>query len=101
MLLRSHYALIRIIGFLGVPIDFVYKHTIPKCSEIENEKYYALSFFTSIAWIGLISYVLVEVAEKIGCIVGLSDTVMGLTLLASGKTINQRMSTYFNEFGSV
>lgn len=67
--------------------------TIPKCQEEKWEKYYFLSFSMSIAWLGFISYIMVEFAAKMGCILNIPDIVMGNTLIAAGTSIPDALSS--------
>eukprot|EP00976_Prorocentrum_cordatum_P016302 327399-Prorocentrum_minimum.AAC.1 len=67
--------------------------TIPKCHEPNWEKWYFVSFATSILWLGFISYIMVEWAAKIGCILNIPDIVMGTTLIAAGTSIPDALSS--------
>ena len=64
---------------INFPINLVFFLTIPdvrfgpKCAKL-----YPVSFFLSIAWIGLISYVLTWMITVIGYTLGIPDSVMGL-----------------------
>jgi len=52
-----------------------------------KEKGYQLTFFLSIVWIGVICIFMVELAERIGCLIGIKSLFMGLTVLAAGTSI--------------
>mmetsp|Transcript_26826 Transcript_26826/g.58458 ORF Transcript_26826/g.58458 Transcript_26826/m.58458 type:complete len:570 (-) Transcript_26826:108-1817(-) len=67
--------------------------TIPKCQEPRWEKWYFVSFTTSILWLGFISYIMVEWAAKLGCILSIPDIVMGNTLIAAGTSIPDALSS--------
>jgi len=67
--------------------------TIPKCNEKKWESWYFVSFTTSILWLGFISYIMVEWAAKLGCILNIPDVVMGNTLIAAGTSIPDALSS--------
>jgi len=52
-----------------------------------KEKGYQCTFFLSILWIGVICIFMVELAERIGCLIGIKSLFMGLTVLAAGTSI--------------
>merc|ERR1719281_1953102 len=41
----------------------------------------------SIAWIGILSYFMVEWASKLGCMFGIHPAIMGCTILAAGTSV--------------
>ena len=47
-------------------------------------KYFIFGFLLSIAWIGCFTYLMVWWAETIGDTLGISEVVMGITVLAAG-----------------
>merc|ERR1719317_1080478 len=52
-----------------------------------KEKGYQCTFFLSILWIGVICIFMVELAERIGCLLGINSLFMGLTVLAAGTSV--------------
>ena len=44
-------------------------------------------FTGSVVWIALLSYGMVLLVEKFGCIVGFNDYVMGLVVVAAGTSV--------------
>merc|ERR1712195_441759 len=52
-----------------------------------GQKWFWGTFFISLVHITWMSYFMVELMVKTGCIMGISDTVMGLTFLAMGTSI--------------
>lgn len=46
-----------------------------------------MSFLISIVWIALISYVMVEVVDVIGCLMGIDSYTMGLVVIAVGTSV--------------
>ena len=57
------------------------------------DKWYLVSFVMSIAWIGLISWYMVEWCVAIGCILKIPLSVMGVTVLAAGTSIPDALSS--------
>jgi hypothetical protein len=47
--------------------------TIPPCDSPKWEKFYLLSFFMSVLWIGGISYLMIDWTAMIGCIIGIDQ----------------------------
>merc|ERR1711957_721062 len=52
-----------------------------------GQRWFWATFFVSLIHITWMSYFMVELMVKCGCILGISDTVMGLTFLAMGTSI--------------
>ena len=69
------------------PYLVLFTWTIPNCSR--NRKWYMVagSFTMSVLWIALLSFVLVTVVAKMGCILGIDELVMGLVVVAMGTSI--------------
>jgi len=53
----------------------------------KKERGYQLSFGLSIWWIAVICFAMVELAERIGCLIGIRPLFMGLTVIAAGTSI--------------
>merc|ERR1712159_146167 len=53
----------------------------------QSQKLYLATFFVSLIWITILSYFMVVLMEKIGCIWGISSFIMGITFLAAGTSI--------------
>jgi Ca2+/Na+ antiporter len=73
--------------FMAWPWNKVFAWTIPNCAEEDKKKWYVVTFVMSILWISALSYVMVEVAVRMGCILQIPTVVMGLTVLAAGTSI--------------
>jgi len=72
---------------LVFPLFFVMHYSIPDVRNDAYKKWFGLSFFMSIAWIGAFSYVMVFAATTIGVVAGIPAVVMGLTFLAAGTSV--------------
>ena len=72
---------------LFAPIDWFVKITFP------NSQKYILTFFISIIWITVLSWVLVESAILGAHILGIPSVIIGLTILAAGTSIPDLLSS--------
>jgi len=61
--------------------------TIPDCRPPGSEWKCYYTFFGSIAWVGILSFFMVEFAQIFGATVGIPDVVMGITILAAGTSV--------------
>lgn len=61
---------------LSLPWYLAFTYTIPPCTTERWAKYYIVSFVMSIAWIGAISWFMVEWAAAVGCILHVPNVVM-------------------------
>jgi len=59
----------------------------------EREKWYVAAFVCSVLWIAILSYVMVDLADRIGKIIGWGSVLMGLTVLAAGTSIPDALSS--------
>jgi len=94
------------------PYEMAFKYTIPDCAyegvdELQEEwpnfseeeisklkadltcgqRWFWASFTISLGWITILSYFMVELMLKLGCLWSIPDVVMGLTFLAMGTSI--------------
>jgi len=83
----------RIIFIINAPLNFAFAATIPNCAVENKKKYFMVTFWFSVGWIGLLSYVMVLMAEDLGNTVGLEDEAMGVTILAMGTSIPDAVSS--------
>ncbi|XP_069079008.1 sodium/potassium/calcium exchanger 1 isoform X2 [Pleurodeles waltl] len=70
-----------------LPIVFPLWLTVPDVRSPKYKKYFALTFLGSIMWIAIFSYLMVWWAHQVGETVGISEEIMGLTILAAGTSI--------------
>eukprot|EP00736_Rhodelphis_marinus_P000879 Rmarinus@m.4673 len=88
-----------VMHFLSLPFNLAFKYTIPNCGEDGQEwakegRWYLATFSLSIAWIGILSFLLVDIfISKLGCIFGIDTAVMGLTVLAAGTSVPDALSS--------
>ncbi|XP_048118131.1 sodium/potassium/calcium exchanger 1-like isoform X1 [Alosa alosa] len=70
-----------------LPIVFPLWLTIPDVRRPASRKYFVGTFLGSIMWIGIFSYLMVWWAHQVGETIGISEEIMGLTILAAGTSI--------------
>ncbi|XP_077419692.1 sodium/potassium/calcium exchanger 1-like isoform X7 [Vanacampus margaritifer] len=72
---------------LLLPIVFPLWLTLPDVRNPTSKKYFAVTFIGTILWIGVFSYLMVWWAHQVGETIGISEEIMGLTILAAGTSI--------------
>ncbi|XP_063781663.1 sodium/potassium/calcium exchanger 1 [Pseudophryne corroboree] len=72
---------------LLLPIVFPLWLTVPDVRSPKSRRYFALTFLGSIMWIAIFSYLMVWWAHQVGETIGISEEIMGLTILAAGTSI--------------
>ncbi|KAG7276259.1 hypothetical protein CRUP_018641 [Coryphaenoides rupestris] len=70
-----------------LPIVFPLWLTIPDVRKPTSKRYFAMTFLGSIMWIAIFSYLMVWWAHQVGETIGISEEIMGLTILAAGTSI--------------
>ncbi|XP_061102950.1 sodium/potassium/calcium exchanger 1-like [Conger conger] len=70
-----------------LPIVFPLWLTIPDVRNPASRKYFVGTFLGSILWIAMFSYLMVWWAHQVGETVGITEEIMGLTILAAGTSI--------------
>jgi len=76
-----------IVYVVSLPLMFPLWLTLPDMENPEKKKFFVITFFGSILWIAGFSYLMVWWATIFGKVVGISDAVMGLTVLAAGTSV--------------
>ena len=75
-----------------LPLTVLTVYTVPDCRKKEHSRKFVLTFFCSVFWICLYSYVMVWMITIIGFTFGIPDTVMGLTFIAAGVSVPDALS---------
>nr|AWC68277.1 solute carrier family 24 member 2 [Arizona elegans] len=70
-----------------LPIVFPLWVTLPDVRNPPSKKFFPLTFFGAISWIAVFSYLMVWWAHQVGETIGISEEIMGLTILAAGTSI--------------
>lgn len=85
----------KVLAAISAPLNFMFKYTIPDCTQEKYRDWYMITFIMSIVWIGLTSYVMVLFAEKTGDLIGISPIIMGVTVLAIGTSVPDLLGSVF------
>ncbi|KAM5170281.1 sodium/potassium/calcium exchanger 1 [Mantella aurantiaca] len=70
-----------------LPIVFPLWLTVPDVRSPKSRRYFVFTFLGSIMWIAIFSYLMVWWAHQVGETIGISEEIMGLTILAAGTSI--------------
>ncbi|XP_045145118.1 sodium/potassium/calcium exchanger 2 isoform X2 [Echinops telfairi] len=70
-----------------LPIVFPLWITLPDVRKPSMKKFFPITFFGAISWIAVFSYLMVWWAHQVGETIGISEEIMGLTILAAGTSI--------------
>ncbi|XP_038190648.1 sodium/potassium/calcium exchanger 2 isoform X2 [Arvicola amphibius] len=70
-----------------LPIVFPLWITLPDVRKPASKKFFPVTFFGAITWIAVFSYLMVWWAHQVGETIGISEEIMGLTILAAGTSI--------------
>ncbi|KAJ8417620.1 hypothetical protein AAFF_G00224630 [Aldrovandia affinis] len=70
-----------------LPVVFPLWLTVPDVRNPASKRYFVGTFLGSILWIGMFSYLMVWWAHQVGETIGISEEIMGLTILAAGTSI--------------
>ncbi len=81
----------RFFGGIVSSIDGFFDFVFPNLSK--NPHLYWLSFILSLAWIGLLSWAMVESAIGLATILQIPQVIIGLTILAAGTSIPDLLSS--------
>ncbi|KAM9834103.1 sodium/potassium/calcium exchanger 2-like isoform X4 [Syngnathus typhle] len=72
---------------LIMPIVLPLWLTLPDVRKPSAKKFFPISFLGSICWIAAFSYLMVWWAHQVGETIGITEEIMGLTILAAGTSI--------------
>ncbi|XP_077443349.1 sodium/potassium/calcium exchanger 1-like isoform X2 [Stigmatopora argus] len=72
---------------LLLPVVFPLWLTLPDVRNPASKKYFAFTFIGTILWIAVFSYLMVWWAHQVGETIGITEEIMGLTILAAGTSI--------------
>jgi len=83
----------RFAALLACPLEVLFAWTVPNCADPRWEQYYVATFSGSIAWIGLLSFVMCDFSTRAGCVLGIPGLLMGLVFLAAGTSVPDALSS--------
>ncbi|XP_064639034.1 sodium/potassium/calcium exchanger 1-like isoform X2 [Lineus longissimus] len=89
----SIYILKYILFVVSFPFICLFTWTVPDCSKPHNRKCFLLSFIMSVLWIVILSFALVTVVGRTGCILGIDTYTMGLVVVAIGTSVPDALSS--------
>ncbi|XP_058630673.1 sodium/potassium/calcium exchanger 2-like isoform X1 [Onychostoma macrolepis] len=69
------------------PIVFPLWLSLPDVRRDTSKKFFPITFLGSISWIAVFSYLMVWWAHQVGETIGITEEIMGLTILAAGTSI--------------
>ncbi|XP_033465551.1 sodium/potassium/calcium exchanger 2 isoform X6 [Epinephelus lanceolatus] len=72
---------------LIMPIVLPLWLTLPDVRKTASKKFFPITFLGAIAWIAGFSYLMVWWAHQVGETIGITEEIMGLTILAAGTSI--------------
>ncbi|XP_043101059.1 sodium/potassium/calcium exchanger 2-like isoform X5 [Puntigrus tetrazona] len=72
---------------LILPIVFPLWITLPDVRKTSSKKFFPITFLGAICWIAGFSYLMVWWAHQVGETIGITEEIMGLTILAAGTSI--------------
>ncbi|XP_072179922.1 sodium/potassium/calcium exchanger 3-like isoform X2 [Diadema setosum] len=87
------YALKWVLFIISFPFMCAFTWTIPNCSLPHLRKYYVASFLLSIFWIAALSFGMVTLVIKMGCILNVNEFTMGLVIVAIGTSVPDALSS--------
>ncbi|XP_013418533.1 uncharacterized protein LOC106179451 [Lingula anatina] len=91
--LWSKFILKWVLFVISFPFVVLFTWSIPDCSKDHLKKWFWFSFLMSVVWIGLLSYAMIVVVERMGCILEIDTFVMGLVFIAIGTSVPDAMSS--------
>ncbi|XP_037613650.1 sodium/potassium/calcium exchanger 2-like isoform X7 [Sebastes umbrosus] len=77
----------RLTYLLIIPIVLPLWLTLPDVRKATAKKFFPVTFLGAIAWIACFSYLMVWWAHQVGETIGITEEIMGLTILAAGTSI--------------
>ncbi|XP_051284573.1 sodium/potassium/calcium exchanger 2-like isoform X2 [Dicentrarchus labrax] len=77
----------RLTYLLIIPIVLPLWITLPDVRKPASQKFFPVTFLGSICWIACFSYLMVWWAHQVGETIGITEEIMGLTILAAGTSI--------------
>lgn len=95
---RSHHRPTGALGWLwlwlALPYELTFRYTVPPVKGRFRLQFFA-SFAMSLFWLGVLTTGMVKWTEQLGCILGISDAVMGVTFLAVGTSMPDCLTSIF------
>ena len=77
----------KIMWVLALPYYALFTITIPNVKKKRFENWFILSFIICLVWIGLLSYAMVQSADRFALVFRIPEDIMGLTITAIGASL--------------
>jgi len=90
---RSRFS--KVCHFLTIPFHYAFKYTIPDPNNKRWKYLFMLSFFCCLVWLAFLTYVITQLTTKLGCLMGVSDEIMGITFLALGTSLPDCLASIY------
>ncbi|XP_072034062.1 sodium/potassium/calcium exchanger 4-like isoform X2 [Amphiura filiformis] len=78
---------------ISYPFVCMFTWTIPNCGNPKYRKYYVASFGLSVLWIAALSFAMVTLVIRAGCLLKVDHYVMGLVIVAIGTSVPDALSS--------
>lgn len=75
------------------PFLVLFSWTVPDCSQEHNKKWFVVSFLSSVLWIAILSFAMVTLVGRVGCILNIDNYIMGLCIIAIGTSLPDAISS--------
>merc|ERR1712166_232943 len=69
------------------PIMAALKYTVPDVRNPKHTKLYPVTMLLSVVWLAILAEFMMNSAESCGCIAGVAEDIMGLTVTAAGTSL--------------
>mmetsp|Transcript_16721 Transcript_16721/g.23394 ORF Transcript_16721/g.23394 Transcript_16721/m.23394 type:complete len:536 (+) Transcript_16721:192-1799(+) len=77
-----------------LPMELMFKFTIPNPEYFISYRYcFVFTFVLSVVWLAIFSFLIVDLAEKLGNCIGISEDLLGLSVLAIGSSLPDCISS--------
>uniref|UniRef100_A0A7S0DJ16 Sodium/calcium exchanger membrane region domain-containing protein n=2 Tax=Amorphochlora amoebiformis TaxID=1561963 RepID=A0A7S0DJ16_9EUKA len=78
---------------LKFPLQMAFKYTIPNPDSFNFQYCFVLTFAMSVVWLALLTFLVVDLSEKFGTCIGISEDLIGLSVLAVGSSLPDCISS--------
>jgi len=79
---------------IRLPYTILFNASMPPCLERAIPNYFFIwQFVWSVVWIALLTYVMILVSGRIGCILKIPSVVMGMVVISAGTTVPDCLSS--------
>mmetsp|Transcript_36976 Transcript_36976/g.68243 ORF Transcript_36976/g.68243 Transcript_36976/m.68243 type:complete len:527 (-) Transcript_36976:254-1834(-) len=75
------------------PMEIAFKYTIPDPEYFSFKYCFVLTFIMSVIWLGVLTFLVVDLAEKFGNCCLISEDLIGLSILAVGSSLPDCISS--------